>query len=375
MPEGGATRPSGVREFSHRTAPLTAVLLVQLGTPDTPERGAVRRYLKEFLSDRRVVEIPQLLWWPLLNGVILNTRPAQSASRYKAIWTDEGSPLAVHSARQARLLKGYLGQRGFDVDVVLAMRYGNPSFATVMGELRERHLARLLVLPLYPQYAASTTATAFDALAGEFARWRNLPELRFVRGFHDHPGYIESLAALVRKRWDQEGRPEQLVMSFHGVPRRTLELGDPYHCECLATGRLLAERLGLSQEGYRVTFQSRLGRAEWLKPYTEPTLVELAGRGVKSVDVICPGFVSDNLETLEEIGIEARAAFMKAGGQQFRLHACPNDSPAFVHALADIVGRNLSGWPVHRLAGADAEEARRRLEARQQRAKAAGAPD
>ncbi|MGE0310421.1 MAG: ferrochelatase [Lautropia sp.] len=349
--------------------------MVQLGTPDAPEKAAVRRYLKSFLSDPRVVEIPRLLWWPLLNGVILNTRPAKSAERYRAIWTRDGSPLMTISRRQRALLKGSLGEAGLDVEVALAMRYGNPSVGAALQALRARNLARLLVLPMYPQYAASTTASVFDAVAAELSTWRNLPELRFVRNFHDHPGWLDAQVRAIESVWQADGRPDRLVMSFHGVPRRSLDLGDPYHCECLATGRRIAERLGLAPDAWLVTFQSRLGRARWLEPYTEPSLVALAKAGVGSVDVVCPGFVADNLETLEEIDIEARAAFMKAGGKRMRFVPCLNDAPAFICALSDLARRHLAGWPCERLDRPSAAARDAELDARRQRAKAAGAVD
>ncbi|MCD6734735.1 MAG: ferrochelatase [Burkholderiaceae bacterium] len=339
------TRYSSASGFDHAAPTRTAVLLVQLGTPDAPTPAALRRYLREFLSDPRVVEIPRLAWLPILHGVILRTRPAQSARKYATIWTDEGSPLLVHTRRQAKLLRGALGALGHELEVAFAMRYGNPSIPAVLRELRKRNVARLLVLPLYPQYAAATSATALDAVARELAGWRNLPELRMVRGFHAHDGYIDALAAHVRRAWERDGRAERLVMSFHGVPRRTLELGDPYHCECLATGRRLAERLGLRPDEWLLTFQSRFGRAEWLRPYTEPSLRELAASGVRSVEVICPGFVADCLETLEEIAIEGRRAFLEAGGREFRYLGCLNEAPTFIEALASIARQHLSGWP------------------------------
>ncbi len=349
--------------------------MVQLGTPDSPDKGAVRRYLKAFLSDPRVVEIPRLVWWPLLHGVILNTRPARSALRYRAIWTSEGSPLLTISRRQRALLRGSLGESGLDVNVALAMRYGNPSIPAVLRALRARNLRRLLVLPMYPQYAASTTASVFDAVAAELSTWRNLPELRFVRNFHTHPGWLDAQVASIEKLWQAEGRPDRLVMSFHGVPRRSLDQGDPYHCECLATGRRIAERLGLEAGAWQVSFQSRLGRARWLEPYTEPTLVALARQGVGNVDVVCPGFVADNLETLEEINIEARAAFMKAGGKRMRFVPCLNDSPAFIQALSDLSRSHLAGWPCERLDRAAVAARESALEARRERALALGAPD
>ena len=335
--------------FSHRNPPLTAVLLVQLGTPDAPEPGAVRRYLKQFLADPRVVEIPRLFWWPILNGIILNTRPRKSAAKYRSVWTPDGSPLLVHTVRQATLLKGALGERGLDVATVHAMRYGNPGVPTVLRELRKRNLTRLLVVPLYPQYAAATTASAFDAIATELASWRNLPELRMVRNFHREPGYIGALAAQVRRHWEHNGRAQKLVMSFHGLPRRALLLGDPYHCECLATARLLSGELGLGPDDWIATFQSRFGSARWLEPYTLPTLLDLARKGVGKVDVICPGFVSDCLETLEEINLEARHGFLAAGGTGFNYIECLNESPAFIAALADLVQRQLGGWPAARM--------------------------
>ena len=335
--------------FSHRTAPLSAVLLVQLGTPDDPEPAPVRRYLKQFLSDPRVVEIPRLAWWPILNGIILNTRPRKSSAKYQSIWTPQGSPLLVHTRRQAVLLRGSLGERNVDVEVAYAMRYGNPSLEKVLRELRERNLTRLLVVPLYPQYAAATTASVFDSLARELCTWRNLPELRVVRSFHRDPGYIAALAIQVRRQWETGGKGGKLVMSFHGLPRRSLTLGDPYHCECLATARLLADELGLAQDDWIATFQSRFGRARWLEPYTLPTLLGLAKQGVRKVDVICPGFVADCLETLEELNIEAKAAFLKAGGTDFNYIACLNESPPWIGALSDLVQRHLGGWPSAKL--------------------------
>lgn len=338
-------RYSQPKSFDHGAAPRTAVLMVQLGTPAAPTAGALRPYLKQFLSDPRVVEIPRLLWWPLLNGIILTTRPAKSAKKYESVWSEGGSPLMVNSVRQRELLSQALAAQGQEVEVALAMRYGEPSIESVLSELRERNLTRLLVLPLYPHYAGSTTATAIDEVTRVLRGWRNLPEVRWIRNFHDDSGWLDALAAHVKARWAEQGRAQKLVMSFHGVPRRTLELGDPYHCECLASARLLAERLGLSRDEWVVTFQSRFGKAEWLQPYTEPTLVELARAGTRSVDLICPGFVSDCLETLEEIAIEARHAFLEAGGEQFRYLPCLNDDPGFITALSGLVRRHTAGWP------------------------------
>ncbi len=346
---GAADRPAcrtASREASAPSSPRrTGVLVVQLGTPDAPTAPALRRYLREFLSDPRVVEIPRAVWKPILYGLVLPVRPARSARKYAAIWTEEGSPLLVYTRRQATLLRGALGERGHSLDVAFAMRYGSPSIGSVLRELRARGVARLLVVPLYPQYAGSTTATAIDALAAELAKWRDQPELRTVRDFHDDDGYLDALVRRVRASWEREGRGERLVMSFHGLPKRTAALGDPYERECRATGALLAQRLGLSDGEWMLTFQSRFGPAEWLQPYTAQTLVELARAGVRSVDVVCPGFVADCLETLEEISLEVRDSFLAAGGERFHYIEALNDSPPFIAALATLVERHLCGWP------------------------------
>ncbi len=331
--------------FAHGTPATTAVLLVNLGTPESPTKGALRKYLKEFLSDPRVVEIPRAVWWTILNGIILNTRPAKSAAKYAQIWTKEGSPLRVHTERQRTLLQGYLGQAGRkEIVVNHAMRYGEPSIESVVWKLKAANCERILVVPLYPQYAASTTASVFDEVTRCLRAARNVPELRLVRHFHDHPAYIKALARSVHAHWEKNGRPDRLVMSFHGVPRFTLERGDPYHCECQKTARLLAEELGLKSDQWLIAFQSRFGRAEWLKPYTQATLEELASRGVAKVDVICPGFVADCLETLEEIAMECKAAFLQAGGREFGYIPCLNENHEWVAALASIVATHLSGW-------------------------------
>jgi ferrochelatase len=351
---------------THDQPERTAVLLVNLGSPDAPTPAALRRYLAEFLSDPRVVEIPRLLWWLILHGVVLRTRPRQSAAKYASIWTRDGSPLLTWSQRQAKRLLGELGQRGHPVLVRCAMRYGQPSIGSALDTLRAEGATRILVLPLYPQYAAATTASVFDAVSSWAARARRLPEFRFVNQYHDDPGYIAALANSVQAHWRANGRGERLLMSFHGLPARTLALGDPYHCHCHKTARLLAERLGLRDGEWIVSFQSRLGRAKWLEPYTEPTVRRLAADGVKRLDAICPGFAADNLETLEEIAIEARDAFLVAGGQEFRFIPCLNDRDDWIRALGDLTLQHLQGWP---LQPAEAPE----LQRQQQRAKKAGA--
>ncbi len=331
--------------YRHGSAEQVGLLLVNLGTPDAPTPAALRRYLAEFLGDPRVVEIPRALWLLILHGVILRVRPKRSAAKYASIWTPEGSPLAVWTRKQATLLGGYLGERGHRVQVRHAMRYGQPSVASQLDALQADGATRILVLPLYPQYAAATTASVLDAVYAWAGRVRRVPELRFVNHYHDDPGYIRALAKRIEDHWMTHGRADKLVLSFHGVPERTLQLGDPYHCECHKTARLLAERLNLRPGQVMVTFQSRFGKAKWLEPYTEPSLVKLAQEGLKRVDVACPGFTSDCLETLEEIALEAREAFLHAGGQEFQYIPCLNDQHEWIAALSEIAIRHLQGWP------------------------------
>lgn len=325
-----------------------AVLLVNLGTPDEPTAPALRRYLAQFLGDPRVVEIPRLAWLPILHGLILPTRPAKSAAKYKTIWTKEGSPLAVWTERQAVMLRGWLGEAGLrGVKVAHAMRYGQPAIAGALETLQKQGVDRVLVLPLYPQYSSTTTASVVDHIYQWLKQQRHMPELRFVNSYHDHPAYIKALAKTVRNHWTREGGPaDKLVMSFHGIPARNVKLGDPYADECRTTARLLATELGLKPEQYQLTFQSRFGKAKWLEPYTEPTLIAMAQQGIRRVDVMCPGFTSDCLETLEEINQEAREAFIHAGGREFRYIPCLNDNHAWLTALSSIAQDHLGGWPV-----------------------------
>jgi ferrochelatase len=321
------------------------VLLINLGTPEAPTRRAVRVYLKEFLSDPRVVEIPRILWWPILNLFVLRTRPKASAARYAKIWMPEGSPLKVYTERQTTLLRGYLGERlRAPLVVDYAMRYGKPSIREKLAALKAQGCNRILLVPLYPQYSSSTTATAFDAAYAALGRMRTQPELRAVRDFHRDPGYIRALATSVRTYWEKRGRPDVLVVSFHGVPRRTIKLGDPYNEQCRTTARLLVAELGLQDHQYRIAFQSRFGRAEWLQPYTTDTLADLGGRKTPCVDIMCPGFVSDCLETLEEIAIEGKSIFRSAGGGEMRFIPCLNDSDPWIAALSALTARNLLGW-------------------------------
>lgn len=335
------TEPS----YTHDTPQRTGILLVNLGTPDAPTPQAVRTYLKEFLGDPRVVEIPKPIWWLILNGIILNSRPKKSAAKYAAVWMKEGSPLRVHTEKQTALLQGYLGQRTkAPLAVEFAMRYGNPSIPGALRKLKEQNCQRILVVPMYPQYAASTTATMNDVVFGELQHMRNTPALRTIKHFHDNAGYIRALASNIQDYWAKNGTPEKLLMSFHGLPQFTLDKGDPYHCECRKTGRLLAQELGLKEGQYAISFQSRFGRAEWLKPYTSATLKEWGALQTARVDVVCPGFVADCLETLEEIALEGKEDFQHAGGGEYHYIPCLNERNDWMQALTDLVMDNLQGW-------------------------------
>lgn len=336
---------TNTENFDHEQPGRIGVLITNLGTPEAPERSAVRRYLKEFLSDPRVVELPRVLWWLILNGIILTIRPSRSAAAYRSVWTDAGSPLLLHTQAQAEGLRNTLEQRfPGKVTVRFAMRYGNPSMPDVLQEMLDGEVRKLAVLPLYPQYSATTTASTFDAIAADFTRRRWLPEFRFITHYHDHPGYIAALAKSVRDFREQHGSSDKLVFSYHGIPKACLEKGDPYHCECLKTTRLVAESLGLDEHEYLTTFQSRVGRQEWLQPYTDETMKTLPSQGVKSVQVICPGFSSDCLETVEEIDEENRGYFMESGGESYAYIPCLNSSPEHIDCLTDIVTTASADW-------------------------------
>jgi ferrochelatase len=325
--------------------PKVGILLVNLGTPKAPTAAALRPYLRQFLSDPRVVEIPRVLWWPILYGAVLTTRPRRSAQKYAQIWTAEGSPLKVHTERQARMLGSHLaGEAEPHVLVAWAMRYGRPSVQDGLLALKDGGCDRVLVIPLYPQYSASATASTYDAVLAATARMRNVPELRLVKHFHDHPGYIQALAQSVRDYWTDNGRPDKLILSFHGLPRFAVDRGDPYHSQCQKTAELLAEALMLGPDQHILAFQSRFGRARWLEPSTLQVVTALGKQGTRRIDVLCPGFVSDCLETLEEIAIENKAAFLSAGGGQFHTIPCLNERQDWIGALADIAATHLHGW-------------------------------
>jgi ferrochelatase len=335
----------GSPDFDHAQEGRIGVLLTNLGTPEAPEKYALRPYLKQFLSDPRVVEIPRLLWWFILNVIILNVRPARSADAYRTVWTDDGSPLLIHTRDQSSALEQRLhAQYGGRVIVDFAMRYGEPSITTAIQSLIDRGARQLLVLPLYPQYSGPTGGSTFDAVADDFRKRRWLPDFQFIASYHDQPGYIHAVAQSIREHWDKHGRAEKLLFSYHGEPRRYLDEGDPYHCQCHKTTRLVATELGLGEGQYLTAFQSRFGREEWLKPYTDETLKQLARDGTRSIQVVCPGFSADCLETIEEIGEENREYFMEAGGESYEYIPCLNASDAHIEFLNALIVERIQPW-------------------------------
>jgi ferrochelatase len=362
----------GEADYQHGTQSRLGVLLVNLGTPDDTSTPSVRRYLRQFLSDPRVVEVPRVLWWLILHGVILRIRPSRTAEAYKSVWDEQsGSPLLDIARQQTaavqRIVPQYLPG---GATVALAMRYGNPSVESALAELRQKNVRRLLVLPLYPQYSGSTVASVFDEVTRQLTRVRWIPEMRFINQYFDHSDYIDALAASVTEHWKTNDRPQRLVMSFHGIPERYRNNGDPYFCQCHATARMLASKLSLSADQYQVVFQSRFGREPWLQPYCDKTMEALPGEGVTSVDVICPGFAADCLETIEEINEENRELFIEAGGEKFHYIPALNAQPPHIEALCRLIRQHVQGWP--EVEGA--AESDQQLEQSAQRAVAMGAP-
>lgn len=325
------------KEMGHATRGKVGVLLLNLGTPDAPTASAVRRYLAEFLSDPRVVEIPKLLWMLILHGIVLRVRPAKSAALYQKVWTEAGSPLMDISLRQTAKLSDKLTADGYPVSVHLAMRYGNPSVANTLKDMHKQGIDKIVVLPLYPQYAAPTTGSAFDAIAKELCQWRYLPSLHFINTYHDNPEFIAALVNSIRADFDKHGKPQKLVLSYHGMPERNLHLGDPYYCFCMKTTRLVAEQLGLAKDEFAITFQSRFGKAKWLQPYTDATMAALPSQGVRDVAIVCPAFSADCLETLEEIVGENGHIFTHAGGEKFRYIPALNDNDDHISMMASLV--------------------------------------
>ncbi len=321
------------------------ILVAHLGTPDAPTAPALRRYLRQFLSDPRVIELPRWKWLPVLHLFVLTTRPKKSAALYQKIWTPEGSPLLVLTRKLANAIGADLRARVAEpLHVAVGMRYGNPSMASALHELAERGCRRILVFPHYPQYSGTTTASTFDALFDELRNWRRMPELRLVNDYHDDRGYVRALAASIRDSWQARGRAARLLLTFHGIPRRYVDGGDPYYAQCMETARLVASELGIGERDYQVTFQSLFGKEEWLRPYTDETMKKLGSERLPSVDVVCPGFSVDCLETLEEIDGLNREIFTHAGGGEYRYVPCLNDRPDHVAALADVALRHLGGW-------------------------------
>jgi ferrochelatase len=331
--------------FTHNQADKIGVLITNLGTPNAPTKQALRPYLKEFLSDPRVVEIPRLLWWLILNVVILNIRPKRSAKSYATVWQDQGSPLLIHTQNQAKALQQKLkSQWGDGIVVDFAMRYGQPAIADRLDSMLQQGVRKLVVLPLYPQYCASTTASTFDAVAADFKSRRWIPELRFITQYCDNALYIQAVADKIRQHWLDNPQADKLIFSYHGIPKRYLTNGDPYHCQCHKTSRLVAENLGLDKSQYLTCFQSRFGREEWLQPYTDKTLMTLPQQGVKSVQIVCPGFSADCLETIEEIGEENREYFLQAGGERYEYIPALNSDPSHIEMMANLVTDNFHGW-------------------------------
>ncbi|WP_049631070.1 ferrochelatase [Cellvibrio sp. pealriver] len=319
---------------ANRPAPRVGVLLANLGTPDEPTAPALRRYLAEFLSDPRVIEVPRLIWMMVLHGIILRIRPRKSAALYKSVWTSEGSPLLAISKQQQAAIQQQLGD-GYSVK--LGMRYGNPSIAGALRELQKEGVRKIIVLPLYPQYAGPTTGSTFDAVATELKNWRWVPELHFINNYCDHPLYVEALANSVREHIEKNGLPQKIIFSYHGMPKRYLTAGDPYFCLCQKTTRLVQEKLGLDKSICLTSFQSRFGREEWLKPYTDETLEQLPKDGIKHIAIISPAFSADCLETLEELAVENRHAFIAAGGEKYDYIAALNDRADHIAALVNVL--------------------------------------
>ena len=364
------TSYSGITDYPHTRSDATGILLTNLGTPDAPTTEAVRRYLAEFLSDPRVIELPRILWLPILHGIILRIRPKRSAHAYQKIWTGQASPLLDISIKQCQALQKLLASRvKGPVPIELGMRYGNPSITGALEKLQQANVQRLLVLPLYPQYSGTTTASSYDAVAAVLKTWRWVPELRLLNHYHDHAGYIDALVDSIRTHWAEKGHSDKLLFSFHGLPQKYFLAGDPYYCQCQKTARLVAEQLQLTDGTWQVAFQSRFGFQKWLQPYTDKTLMAWGKQGIKSVAVICPGFPADCLETLEEIQMRYRDLFLDAGGERFSCIPALNDQPAHIDALMKLIIRNCQGWPEFALDyNADAVHAG--LQLREQRATA-----
>lgn len=338
MPKYTALSENPDTNFHRSTKSRTGILLVNLGTPDEPTTPALRRYLAEFLSDPRVIEIPRIIWWLVLHGVILRIRPKRSAALYKSIWTAEGSPLMVISKRQTAAIQAALGD---SASVKLAMRYGNPSIKKILAEFQQEAVKKIIVLPLYPQYAGATTGSTFDAVADALKTWRWVPELHFINQYCEQPLYIEALANSIRDYLDTHEKPQKIVFSYHGIPKRYVESGDPYFSFCQKTTRLVQEKLGLDKEDCLTSFQSRVGREEWIRPYTDELLAELPGKNIRKIAIVSPAFSADCLETLEELVVENCHTFINAGGESYNYIPALNDRPDHIKALVQLIEEQL----------------------------------
>ena len=336
----------GEKNYEHGNSDKTGILLTNLGTPDKPTAKSVKLYLREFLSDPRVIEIPKLLWQIILRGVILQIRPKRSAKIYSTIWTKEGSPLLVIAQKQVDLVRQELKKKYPNSVIELAMRYGNPSIENALQKLQQQQVRRLLVFPLYPQYCAATTASTFDAVTNVLQKWRWIPELRFINQYFEEESYINALSKSIQDFWNKNGKPQKIIFSYHGIPKKYHTKGDPYHCFCLKTTRLVKEYLNLNDEEIMTTFQSRFGRAEWLQPYTSQTLIELPNKGIKDIHIISPGFSADCLETLEELEEENREYFIKSGGEEYKYIQCLNDHPLHISMMVKLILKHTQGWKI-----------------------------
>ena len=335
----------GEPDYKHGSRDRLGVLLTNLGTPENPSPVSLKKYLKEFLSDPRVIEVPRIIWQIILRGFILNTRPKKVAKLYKSIWLKKGSPLLVTLKSQTKKIKKKIGRKLGDTRFELAMRYGDPSIESGLAALNRQGCRRILILPLYPQYCAATTGSTFDKVTKILRGWRWIPEVRFVNGYFDHPMYINALCESIKTNWKTKGRLEKIIFSYHGVPKKYLLKGDPYHCFCQKTTRLVVEKLKLKEKEYMTTFQSRFGPDEWLQPYTDKTLESLPAKGVKKIHIISPGFSSDCLETLEELEKENKEIFLGAGGLEYNYIPCLNESPNHINLLSELIINHTKGWP------------------------------
>jgi len=336
----------GEKNYEHGSKDKTGVLITNLGTPDAPDAKLVRKYLNQFLSDPRVIEVPKFLWQIILKGIILQIRPSKSAANYKKIWTDNGSPLLYISKKQIEGVKKIILAKYPNIEFALGMRYGNPSIESALKYLQNRQVRRLLVLPLYPQYCAATTGSTFDEVTNILQKWRWIPELRFINQYFEEEEYIDALVTTIKNFWNKHEKPQKIIFSYHGIPKKYLINGDPYHCFCLKTTRLVKEKMNLTDEEIITTFQSRFGRAEWLKPYTAETLKELPGQGVKDVHIISPGFSADCLETLEELEEENREYFIESGGEKYKYIPCLNDNEKHLKLISHLVIKHTQGWNI-----------------------------